>query len=175
MISSSFAAMRALAAAIIVGAAAIAAPAAAQQVTVEHESDLRAEPRLEAAITAKVPVGATGEVTGKRGPWLQISTPGASGWLFSFNVRFGAGAKAAGDSGAGSALGRLVGPKRNVNVTATIGIRGLDEEDLRQAKFDPAQVKLLEQYVATAEAAAERARAAGLAAAKLDYFDAKPQ
>jgi hypothetical protein len=175
MLPSSRDALRGLVAAIIVAAAVMAPPAAAQRVTVERESALHAEARLEAPVTATVAQGATGEVIGKSGPWLNVKTSGATGWLFSFNVRFNSAAGAAGESGAGSALGRLVGPKRDINVTATIGIRGLDEEDLREARFDASQMKLLDHYAASAEDAEAHARDAGLAAAKVDYFEGEAQ
>ncbi|MGH8649020.1 MAG: hypothetical protein ACREUP_06905, partial [Burkholderiales bacterium] len=71
------------------------------------------------------------------------------------------------------AAGRLFGPRRNVSVTSTIGIRGIEEEDLRQASFNAGQVKLLEGYAATKQAAEERARGSGLAPASVEYMDAK--
>lgn len=160
--------------AVIVGWVLAAPLALAQQVTVARDAELRAAARVDAPVTAKVAQGTVGEVVAKSGAWVQFKGPEASGWLFSFDVRF-ASARAAGDSGAGSALGRLVGPKRDVSVTSTIGIRGLEEEDLRQAKFDAAQMKILEHYTAAPEDSANRARAAGLEPVKIDYFDAKPQ
>ena len=148
------------------------APAAAQQVTLERDSPLYAEPRLDASQVMQLKLGATGEVIGKQGAWLNLKTPGGSGWLFSFNVRFQSQQPGAGDSGAGSAAGRLFGPRRSVSVTSTIGIRGIEEEDLRQASFNADQMKLLDGYVATKEAAERGARASGLAPASVEYMDA---
>ena len=102
-----------------------------------------------------------------------MNSPDASGWLFSFNVRFPAQTAAEGDSAAGSALGRVFGPRRSPTVTSTIGIRGLEEEDLRQARFDAAQMRLLDEYAASKPAAEERARGSGLAPASVEYLDAK--
>ena len=150
-----------------------AAPAAAQQVTLERDSALYAEPRLDASQVTQLKLGATGEVIGKQGAWLNLKTPGGSGWLFSFNVRFPSQQAGAGDSGAGSAAGRLFGPRRNVSVTSTIGIRGIEEEDLRQASFSADQMKRLESYAATKQAAERRARATGLAPASVEYMDEK--
>jgi hypothetical protein len=149
-----------------------AMPAAAQQVTLERDSPLYAAPRLEGAPVAQLKVGESGEVIGKQGAWLNLKTPAATGWLFSFNVRFPA-QKADGPgegAGTGAALGRVFGARRNVSVTSGIGVRGIEEEDLRQATFNAEQMKLLDGYVATREAAEERARATGLAPAKVDYL-----
>ena len=150
-------------------AALSAAPAAAQQVTLERDSPLYAEPRLDAAQAAQLKQGAAGEVVGKQGGWLNLKTPAASGWLFSFNVRFPVQKADSGEPG--SALGQVFGPRRSVSVTSHIGIRGLEEEDLRQASFDAGQLKLLDDYVVTKPAAEEHARGAGLAPVKVEYLD----
>ena len=150
-----------------------AAPVAAQQVTLERDSPLYAEPRLDASQVTQLKLGATGEVIGKQGAWLNLKTPGGSGWLFSFNVRFPSQQAGAGDSGAGSAAGRLFGPRGSVSVTSTIGVRGIEEEDLKQASFNADQMKLLEGYAATKQAAEQGARASGLVPVSVDYMDAK--
>jgi len=150
-----------------------AASAAAQQVTLERDSPLYAEPRLDASQVTQLKLGATGEVIGKQGAWLNLKTPGGGGWLFSFNVRFQSQQAGAGDSGAGSTAGRLFGPRRSASVTSTIGIRGIEEEDLKQASFNADQMKLLDGYVATQQAAEQGARASGLAPASVEYMDAK--
>lgn len=149
-------------------------PARAQQVTVERDSDLRAEARADAPVTAKVKQGTSGEVTAKSGAWVNVKTPDAAGWLFSFNVRF-ASAAPGGGAGAGdaSALGRLVGPRQQVNVTATLGTRGLDKEGLRQASFNAEQMKLLDQFAASKESAQDGARASGLEPVSVEYLGAK--
>jgi hypothetical protein len=145
-------------------------PVAAQQVTLERDSPLYAAPRMEGAPVAQLRQGETGEVLGKQGAWLNLKTPAATGWLFSFNVRFPAQKTDGAEQDTGAALGRVFGPRRNVAVTSSIGVRGIEEEDLKQARFDGEQMKLLDSYVATREAAESRARAAGLAPVKVDYL-----
>ncbi len=145
--------------------------AAAQQVTLERDSPLYAEPRLESAPVAQLRQGAEGEVVGRQGGWLNLRTPAATGWLFSFNVRFPAQKGEGGEAGSGGALGKVFGPRRRVSVASAIGVRGIDEEDLKQATFDPAQMKLLDGYVASKQAAEEGARTTGLSPVKLDYLE----
>jgi hypothetical protein len=137
----------------------------------ERDSPLYAEPRLDAGQTAQLKQGAAGEVIGKQGGWLNLKTAAGTGWLFSFNVRFPPRKAGEGESGA---AGPVLGPRRSVSVTSTIGIRGLEEEDLRQARFDAGQMQLLDGYVASKQAAEDTARAAGLAPVKVEYLDAKP-
>jgi hypothetical protein len=149
----------------------VALPAAAQQVTLERDSPLYAEARLESVQVAQLKQGATGEVVGKQGAWLNVRTPAGSGWLFSFNVRFQSQKAGGGD---GSALGRVFGSRRNVSVTSTIGVRGLDEQDLKQASFSVDQMKLFDDYAATKQAAEDTARATGLAPTQVEYLGATP-
>jgi hypothetical protein len=155
-------------------ALAAAGSVGAQQVTLERDSPLYSEPRLESAPVAQLKQGATGDVLGKQGGWLNLKTPAGTGWLFTFNVRFPSQKADAGDSGSGAALGRVFGPRRSSSVTSSIGIRGLEEEDLKQAAFDAGQMKLLGGYAATKEAAEQAARGAGLAPARVDYLGGKP-
>ena len=152
--------------------------AAAEQVTVERESKLYAEPRLDAPTESVLEAGTTAEVVGKSGAWLNVKTPSAAGWVFSFNVRFSVGSPDAAPSTSGggeSAIGRIFGSERGGNVTSTIGIRGLDTEDLRQAQFNAEQMKLLDGYAVQKDAAAQNASGKGLAPVQVEYLEAGSQ
>jgi len=146
-----------------------AASAAAEQVTLARDSPLYAEPRLDAAQVAQLKQGAAGEVTGRQGGWLSLKTPEGAGWLFTFNVRFPP-QKPDGEPDGGAVLGRVFGPHRPGTVVSAIGIRGLEEEDLRQATFNAEQLKRLDRFAVTKPAAEEGARTAGLAPEKVDYL-----
>lgn len=151
--------------------AATAQAALAEPVTIERDSVVRAEPRTDSAVVANFAKGAAGEALARQGAWVQVRTATATGWLYSFNLRFGAMAASPGDGGgAGSVLGRVFAPRQKVNVTATIGIRGLDEEDLKQARFDDGQLQALDGFAASREQAEAHAQGAGLQAARIDYL-----
>jgi hypothetical protein len=151
--------------------ATIAAVAFAEPVTVERDSVLRAEPRTDSGVAGNLAKGATGDAVARQGAWVQVKSGTLTGWLYSFNVRFGAvGAGSSSSGGTGSALGRVFGPRQQVNVTATIGIRGLEEEDLRQAHFDGGQMQQLDGFAASSEQAAAHAGNAGLSATRVDYL-----
>jgi Bacterial SH3 domain len=153
--------------------AGIAGAALAEPVTLERDSVLRAEPRADSAAVTNLARGATGEAVARQGAWVQIKSGAATGWLYSFNVRFGA-VEGAGGAGSGSVLGRLFGPRERVSVTSTIGIRGLDEEDLKQARFDGSQLQALDGFAATREQAEAHAGSAGLSASRIEYL-AQPE
>ncbi len=155
-----------------------ASAGAAEQVTVERESQLYAEPRLDAPQVQLLAPGTVAEVAGKSGAWLNVRTPSATGWVFSFNVRFNvkpSDAAQGSSSGGESAIGRIFGPQRGVHVTSTIGVRGLDAEDLRQAQFSPEQMKLFDGYALSKDGAEESARARGLTATPVEYLQAPSQ
>jgi hypothetical protein len=148
-----------------------AAVAVAEPVTVERDSVLRAEPRTDAGVAGNLAKGATGDAVARQGAWVQVKSGTVTGWLYSFNVRFGvAGVGSSGGGGAGSALGRVFGPRQQVNVTATIGIRGLEEEDLKQAHFDGGQMRQLDGFAVSSEQAAAHAGNAGLSASQVEYL-----
>ena len=149
-----------------------AAPAAAQKVTVEQNTPLYSEPRMESSQVAQLQQGSAGEVIRKQGVWLNLKTAAGTGWLFSFSVRFETQG-AEGSSGSGSALGRVFAPRRGPSVTSTIGVRGIEEEDLKGATFDAQQMKLLDGYAASKESAEKGARGAGLSRTSVEYLDAK--
>ena len=136
-----------------------AASAAAQQFALERDSPLYAEPRLDAPQVTQL----------KQGAWINVRLSAGTGWLFSFNVRFQSAKGETGDTG-GPGLGRVLGPRQSVQVTSTIGVRGLEEQDLKQASFNAGQMKLLDGYAVSRQAAEEGARASGLAPEKLDYL-----
>lgn len=142
--------------------------AAAESVVVQRASPLLELPAAGAAVVAQLPQGTAGELIGRKGAWLNLKTAAGTGWVMSFNVRFGGGAAAPASSGS-PGLGQLLAPKRTT--TATIGIRGLEAEDLKSARVDAQQVRLLDKYAASREEAEDAAQASGLGAVKVDYFN----
>jgi hypothetical protein len=142
------------------------ASAQQQQAVLERDAQLLAEPSNGAAVVASLKQGASGEVLARKGAWVNLKTSAGTGWLFSFNVRFqDAGAPAAKAPAAATPT-----PAPRSRVTSTIGIRGLDAEDMRQARYDGSQMSLLDQYAANRQDAEKAARASGLAPARVDYF-----
>lgn len=142
----------------------------AEPVTVERDTELRAAAKADAPVVAKVARGTAGEAVGRSGAWINVRTPLGVGWLFSFNVKFGGDGPSAAPGGDGAVLGRLASPRR-VNVTSTIGIRGLEEADLREARYSAAQMRLLDEFAVSREAAEQGSTAQGLAPARIDYLD----
>ncbi len=128
---------------------------AAQQVTIARDASLHAEPNAGAAAVGKLRQGEKAEQIGKQGAWVNVKAAAGTGWLYSFNVTY------ATSSAPGSGGGAAATPERRA-VIATIGIRGLEEEDLRRASFDGRQMDLLDGFAATRQAAEAAAARSGL-------------
>jgi hypothetical protein len=143
---------------------------AAQQVSIGTDSALHEEPRPDARVISQLKAGANAEVIGKQGAWMNLKTAAGTGWVMSFNVRFASEATAPSGGGTASALNRLVAPRQKPATTATIGIRGLEAEDLKAASFDSQQMGLLDKFATSRQEAESAARASGLSAVRVDYL-----
>lgn len=110
--------------------------AVAQQVTISKDSKVHAEPSASAAVVGELKQGATAQVTGRKSGFVEVKSAGATGWIYSFNVR---------EAGGGSAT-PVATPQRKGASTATIGIRGLEKEDLKNATFDGKQLDALDSF-----------------------------
>lgn len=110
------------------------------------------------------------KISAQQGLWYQLKLTGKPGYVRVNDVRVasagvdnsGSGVLFAGKSGAGRA-------------SETAGVRGLDENDLRTAYANTAQLAKMESYRATPAAAASYARSKGLADTAVPYAtEAKP-
>ncbi len=144
--------------------------------TTNRATELKAEPRADAATVASLsretPIVDLGRSTG----WIRVQTGDKkTGWVRSFHVSMkGSVSETSSSSGAFSSLTSLFAPaKREAPKTiSTVGIRGLSEEEMKNAKPNPAEFNKMKSYAvskADAEAAAKRAR---LNATTVAYVDA---
>ncbi len=158
-------------------AAALLAPLAAAAADPGHASrdlELRAEPLSSAPVTGKVGKGDRFEILAERKAWSQVKAGALTGWTLSFYVMRGEPAQPV---RVGRRLGELfsLGTERRSETTATIGIRGLDEEELKAAQFNEPELKRLEALGlprSEGEAFAKRGR---LEPQKVDYLSPPAQ
>lgn len=141
---------------------------AAETGTLLKADAIRATPYGDGKLVATLPAGTKVTILKKSGGWLQVKSPKGTGWARMLSVRQGAAAQKQG--AAAGVLGLASGRAGTGKVVATTGIRGLNEEELKAAKFDEAELKLAESY-AVSEADARKFGAQGkLAARKFDYL-----
>ncbi|MEW5770519.1 MAG: SH3 domain-containing protein [Pseudomonadota bacterium] len=141
----------------------LALPAWAAPGTMIKNEDLRATPSSGGARLATVAKGSAVEVLARQGGWTQVRAGGRTGWVRILSVRSSVGAASAADLAA-------LASRRDNQVVAVAGLRGLNEEELKAAKFDAGELAQLDRYRVEQAEAAEFARAGNLVARNLAYI-----
>ncbi len=118
------------------------APATAtSKATITRAAELRATAAVDGKLLATLPANTRVDVLKRVGGWYEVRTgTGASGWVRMWLLRFSAptgGAAAARENVAVLQSGR----GSSTYTTATTGVRGLSEEELQNARPDPAAVQ----------------------------------
>jgi len=149
---------------LLVPALATAGPATAIRPT-----EIRKEPHFDSVALARLAEGATVDALERRGGWRRVKDAnGTEGWVRLFMLRHsGAGAARAGDSGILSAIN--VARTGSSGRQVTTGVRGLDAEQLANAKPNAAELKKLQGYAASRDDAARFAAQGELAAQRVAY------
>ena len=152
-------------------AALLAAPASgfAEAATVIRATELKRAPATDAASAGQLAENARVDALERQGGWTRVKTPGgAEGWVRMLVLRFeGGGAARQGDSGIAQALN--VARTGTSGTQVTTGVRGLDAEQLANAKPNPGELKKLERYSAGKDAAAAFAERGQLRAQQVNY------
>jgi hypothetical protein len=133
--------------------------------TVLRAEKLYSQPAATSKVTASVAKGAQVEILAKRGGWLQVKSGKSTGWMRLLSVRAGAGGL--GGAGVGDVVGAATTRSDPSRVVAVAGLRGLNAEDLKQAKFNEEEVARMEALKVTAAQARSFAGQSGLAVAKV--------
>ncbi len=143
----------------------------AEPVTFVKDAPLRSEARFDSAPVAQVAKGTVGDASTKQGAWLNIKTPGGTGWALTTDISFGSGASS---GGSGTSLGSIFGRSQPSRTTSTVGIRGFDKETIGNAFGDSAtistaQLSLLDGYAVDKAGGQSFASAQGLSATAIQY------
>lgn len=162
--------------------AALASTAQAQQdaSVIQRATELRDAPGIRGAslgqLAAESPVERTGE---RKGSWIKVRTSqGSAGWVHMFDV--GTRASAAPTSGNAAtsglrSLGSMFGGGSTTTATSTVGIRGLEAEDIANAQPNPGAVSQAEQQRVDARQARRFAGSASLQAYRVDPLPEPPR
>ncbi len=146
----------------------LAVPALAAPGIMLKDDDLRVSAATGAASVGRLARGAVVEIVGHQGGWTQVSGSAGHGWVRILSVRSTA-STGAGLSGLVQAGGTRGDSSR---VVATAGLRGLDEAQLKAARFDANELMKMDRYLVDRTAAEQYARAGGLRHCDLDYLRA---
>ena len=131
---------------------------------------LRAEPFADAKTSATLNRGDQVEIKSKQGAWLNITAGSSTGWVRLLSVkRNTSGAKGTSSS---DILALASGRSGTGQVVSTTGVRGLSEEELKNAKFDEGQIKQMEANTVSAQQGQQFAKSGGLKAIQFDELPA---
>jgi hypothetical protein len=149
----------------------LAAPAFchAEAATVIRATELKQAPASDAASSGQLAENAKVDALERKGGWTRVKAAGgAEGWVRMLALRYdAAGAARQGDSGIAQALN--VARTGTSGTQVTTGVRGLDAEQLANARPNTAELKKLERYSAGKDAAAAFAERGQLRAQQVSY------
>ncbi|ESP62713.1 hypothetical protein SMITH_647 [Smithella sp. ME-1] len=128
---------------------------------------IRKQPYSDAKKTGDIKRGEQLKILGKKGAWLNIKTAKFSGWVRLLSVKRGT---STGGNQIKGVLDVASGRAGTGKVVATTGVRGLNEEELKNAKYNEAEVKKMESFTITSQQAQQFAKSGGLKAIKFNYL-----
>lgn len=151
-----------------------AAQAAETAYTV-RPTEIKQEPMTDATTLATLPEKAAVEILQRQGGWVRIKSQQANGWLRLLSLRLSLtpGETQKGDSGMQS-LFNVARTGSSGTVVAT-GVRGLSEDDLKNAHPNPQELKKMHGYAASKSAAQNFSREAKLKPQDIGYLSAPSQ
>jgi len=130
--------------------------------------EIKAEPFRDAKTVGKLAAGAKVDIVKRDGGWLMISSP-KKGWVKMLSIRRGAATSAPGVKPSGIAA-LASGRAGTGKVVSSTGVRGLNEEELKNAKFDEKELTLAESYAVNKKDAEQFAAKAKLKARRVNYL-----
>lgn len=149
----------------------LATAVAAEPAITVRATELKKEPYADAQTIATLPSQARVEILRRQGGWTQIKAQDAAlGWVRMLSLRLGDGTARKGDSGIGSLLN--LARSGSSGTTVATGVRGLSEEDLKNAEPNPEELQRMEQLAATSQDARNFAGSASLSSRQIDYLPA---
>jgi len=169
--------LRTFLAAVLLAAATLAG--ADEPATTSRATDLKDQGHADARTLASLPEGTPVKVTQRAGGWAKVEANGKSGWVRVFHLRFATTAETTSSGGVGgmfSSLGSALGGSRQTSqktTIATVGIRGLSPEDLKNASPDAEALKRVQSYRADRNAAERFAKDGRLVDARVDYAEGR--
>jgi hypothetical protein len=131
------------------------------------EDVLRKEPYSDALKIGNLARGETLQILDKKGAWLKVKTTKAMGWVRLLSVKKGTAASSNQIKGVWDVASGRAGTGK---VVATTGVRGLTEEDLKNARYNEAEIKKMERYTQTTQEGQQFAQKGGLRAIKFSYL-----
>jgi hypothetical protein len=141
----------------------------AEPASVIRATELKQQPATDAPATGQLAQNAKVDALERKGGWTRVKAEGgAEGWVRMLALRYaGVGEAKQGDSGVAQMLNVARSGTSGTQVTA--GVRGLDAEQLANARPNAAELRKMDGYAASKAGAGSFAAKGGLNAQRVDY------
>jgi hypothetical protein len=141
----------------------------AEPATVMRATEIKQQPATDAPAAGQLAENAKVDALERKGGWTRIKAEsGAEGWVRMLALRYaGAGEAKLGDSGVAQLLS--VARSGTSGAQVTTGVRGLDAEQLANARPNAAELRKMDGYAASKDGAGGFAAQGGLNAQRVDY------
>lgn len=134
-------------------------------------TDLKAKPYLDADTMTRLPERSAVEILVREGPWMQVKAQNKTGYVRMLQVRLSVSESAqVRKSPASSPVVTAANRPSGSRPTVTTGVRGFDEQGLKDAQPDPAAFALMVSFAATRPQAQQFAQASPLAPRSVPYY-----
>lgn len=134
---------------------------AGEAATARKASAVKSEPYRDAKAVGALAQGDKVEILATRGGWFRVKSANGNGWVRMLDIR--RGQPRAGSVDSDGLLALASGRAGTGRVVASTGIRGLNEEELKAAHYDAAELARLDAYGVTQAEAVKQAVRSGLA------------
>ena len=141
---------------------------AGESATTVRVTEIKAKPFSDAETVASLAQGSKVEVLARKASWMRVNADDNNGWVKMLSLRFSnADKNKSGDSGLGSLFN--VASKGGSGGTVTTGVRGLSEENLKNAQANPKALEAVQGYAANKAEAQKFAKSGNLRSQDMDY------
>lgn len=126
--------------------------ALAEPATVIRATELKEAPATDAPTVAELAENTAVDALERRGGWTRVKAAAGEGWIKMLALRYGAGTARQGDSGVAQLLN--VARTGSSGTQVTTGVRGLEAEQIANARPNAAELKKMQGFASTPAAAA---------------------
>jgi len=125
----------------------------AEPATIVRNTELKKSPATDAPTLTELAATTAVEAFERRAGWVRVKTAAGEGWVKMLSLRYGGGIARQGSSG----FAQLFNVARTgaSGTQVTTGVRGLEAEQIANAQPNAAELKKMQQFAATPEAAAK--------------------
>ncbi len=131
-------------------------------------AEIKTAPYRDASPSGSLAKGDKVEILKRQGGWYQVKSRKGSGWVRMLAIRRGAARKRSIKTD--KILELASGRAGTGKVVSTTGIRGLNEEELKQAKYNEAELKKLESFTTQEDSLRKFAAEGKLVAQQVEYL-----